>query len=217
MTFRVAADFPAKGYSGPPANATAGGVAHPPQPAIPVPHAQTGVIMRRASWPPFASPGRGRCDRSHRSRGAAEVGEVAEVKESRITATHAFRRTTSLVVKITTNLGQREFRSLVMYMDLDPLWITPPKEEINLEGVGAGSELAITAEVALDRFETTVILRGITRWPDTLWRVDWPREIRKGIGRAQLRADVRLPGSVLEVRRTDLPPPAEGEEEEPPL
>ncbi|MEO2106933.1 MAG: hypothetical protein ABGZ36_14960, partial [Actinomycetota bacterium] len=79
------------------------------------------------------------------------------------------------------------------YMDLDHIWILPPKEEINLGGVRTGSELDITAEVPLDRFETTVILRGITRWPDTLWRGDRPREIRKGIGRAQLRAGQHRP------------------------
>lgn len=142
---------------------------------------------------------------------------MAEVKEESLTATHAFRRGTSLVVKATTDMGEREFHSLVVYMDLDSMWISPPKEEINLKGVGPGSELAITAEVALDRFESKVTLRGVTNHPEQMWRVDRPGEIRKGIGRAQLRAEVRLPGSILEVRRTDRPPPAEGEEEEPAL
>ena len=142
---------------------------------------------------------------------------MAEVQEKEITATEAFRRGTSLVVKAGTNLGEREFRSQVLYMDLDSIWISPPKEDINLDGVAVGSQLHVTAEVALDRFETDIALQEFTVLPEQMWRVARPDKIRKGIGRSQLRAEVRLPGSILEVIHTDRPPPEEGEEEEPGL
>lgn len=47
-------------------------------------------------------------------------------------------------------------------MDLDSLWIAPPKADINLEGVGIGAQLHIVAEVALDRFESDVPLQEFT-------------------------------------------------------
>ncbi len=142
---------------------------------------------------------------------------MAEVQEKEITATESFLRGSSLVVKVSTDLGGREFHSQVLYMDLDSLWIAPPRDDIDLEGAGIGDQLHIVAEVALDRFESNVPLQEFTVRPQEMWRVARPANIRKGIGRAQLRAEVRLPGSTLEVIHTDRPPPEGGDEEEPGL
>ena len=46
-----------------------------------------------------------------------------KVPEKEITATESFLRGSSLVVKTSTDLGEREFHSQVLYMDLDSLWI----------------------------------------------------------------------------------------------
>ncbi len=85
-----------------------------------------------------------------------------EVQEKEITATESFLRGSSLVVKASTDLGERDFHSQVLYMDLDSLWIAPPKADINLEGVGIRAQLHIVAEIALDRFESDVPLQEFT-------------------------------------------------------
>ena len=62
------------------------------------------------------------------------------------------------------------------------------------------------AEVALDRFKSDVPLQEFAIQPQKMWRLARPSNIRKGIGRSALRAEVRLPGSILEVIHTDRPP-----------
>lgn len=110
----------------------------------------------------------------------------------------AFNRGTSLEVTAVTARGPRTFRSSVQYMDLDNMWVEPPAEE-PVEGLAAGAELTVVAEKGGWRYSSKVRFKEFASKPEPLWKMDRPKSMERSRGRAVVRQQVKLPGSVLRV------------------